>query len=49
MDIDYYKLNSFCDKSPGGNPAGVLLRADFSDFEMKEIASKQGLNEPCVC
>lgn len=46
MKIKAFKLNSFAKKSGGGNPAGIVLEADFlSDEEMKRIAEKLGFSE----
>lgn len=39
-------LNAFVDKNRGGNPAGVVLDADYlTDREKLQIASKVGLSE----
>lgn len=46
MEIKVYRLNVFAETTNGGNPAGVVLDADFlSSDEMQKIAKKVGFSE----
>jgi PhzF family phenazine biosynthesis protein len=46
MKIKVYTLNAFVKERKGGNPAGVVLSADFiTDSEMHAIAKKVGFSE----
>jgi PhzF family phenazine biosynthesis protein len=46
MKVKIYMLNAFSKTEDGGNPAGVVLDADFlSDSEMKHIAKIVGFSE----
>lgn len=46
MEIEVYTLNVFAETANGGNPAGVVLDADFlSSDEMQKIAKKVGFSE----
>ena len=46
MKIKVYTLNAFVKERKGGNPAGVVLSADFiTDSEMQAIAKKVGFSE----
>jgi PhzF family phenazine biosynthesis protein len=46
MKVKIYTLNAFSKTEDGGNPAGVVLDADFlSDSEMKHIAKIVGFSE----
>jgi len=46
MEIKVYTLNAFAKTDKGGNPAGVVLDADFlSVDDMQNIASKVGFSE----
>ena len=43
--IQVFIMNSFATTPEGGNPAGVVLRSDFSEKEMLKIASIAGFSE----
>lgn len=46
MKIKVYTLNSFAKSIEGGNPAGVVLSADYlSEEDMKKIAGIIGFSE----
>lgn len=46
MKINVYTLNSFAKTKEGGNPAGVVMNADFlSEEEMRKIAAVLGFSE----
>jgi len=46
MEVKVYRLNVFAETTNGGNPAGVVLDADFLSLdEMQKIAKKVGLSE----
>jgi PhzF family phenazine biosynthesis protein len=46
MKVTVYTLDSFAKKLGGGNPAGVVLRADdYSEKEMRLIAKEVGFSE----
>ena len=46
MKIKVYTLNAFVKERKGGNPAGVVVSADFiTDSEMQAIAKKVGFSE----
>lgn len=46
MEIKVYTLNSFAKKYNGGNPAGVVLDADFlTAHDMQKVAGKVGFSE----
>lgn len=46
MEIKFYTLNVFAKTKEGGNPAGVVLDANFlSDKSMQKIAHEIGLSE----
>jgi PhzF family phenazine biosynthesis protein len=46
MKIDVFTLNAFSKAENGGNPAGVILNADYlSEMEMQRIAEKVGFSE----
>ncbi len=46
MEIEVYTLNIFAKTADGGNPAGVVLDADFLSLdEMQKIAKKVGFSE----
>lgn len=46
MEIKVYTLNAFAKTDNGGNPAGVVLDADFlSVSDMQKIAAKVGFSE----
>lgn len=46
MEIKVYTLNAFAKTDNGGNPAGVVLDADFlSAHDMQKIAAKVGFSE----
>ena len=46
MKVKVYILNAFAKTPNGGNPAGVVLNADFfSDNDKQKIAKKVGFSE----